>query len=164
MAQAIRLELAILPESLWRRRRYRLALLDYIIGEHFEYLSRNRARVMRRVGWNLERFTSFDRLVRLTLDLEEDRAFQHIAALDARMGMAARAVARRDFRNGAHDIEAGRKIDGLQHCALDGRLLCNGRNDDDRCNDGRKDERFFKHGGPPSKHSNTAAWTHAPPR
>ena len=99
---------------------------------------------MHRVGRNLEGFARLEGLVRLALDLEDHRALHHIAALDPRMGMAAGAVARCDFRNGAHDIEAGRKIDGLERRALDAGLLRHRRNDDDRRNGGRNDERFLK--------------------
>src|SRR5258708_2934719 len=62
------------------------------------------------------------------------------------MGRGAGAVAGWDFRKGAHDIEAGRKIDGLERRALDAGLLRHRRNDDDRRNGGRNDERFLKHG------------------
>ena len=105
------------------RRRQRFALLDDVVGENFKHLARNRARIVRRVGWNLEGIASLEGLVRLACDLEDESPFNHIAALDTRMGMAARAGAGRDFHDGALDVVARREIDGLQRRALDGGLL-----------------------------------------
>jgi hypothetical protein len=132
-----------------RRRHHRFALLDDGIHEQFDRLARNRTAVMRCVRRNLEGVAGLEGLVRLAVDLEDDRSFHHIVALDSRMGMAAHAGAGRDFYDGAHDVVARREIDGLQRRALDVGLLRNRRHYDDWRNAATTMSDFLSTASPP---------------
>ena len=81
-------------------------------------------------------------------DLDQDRALQDIGGLDARVRVAGHAIVRRNLRGCGHFRKARQEIDCLQRHSLDGRLLRNGQDDEDRRDERGKDEHLFEHGYP----------------
>src|SRR5215831_412585 len=99
-------------------------------------------------GWSRERHRCPEGLGRPAPDLDQDRALQDIGGLDARVRVAGHAIVRRNLRGYGHFRKARQEIDWLQRHSLDGWLLRNGQDDEDRRDERGKDEHLFEHGYP----------------
>ena len=106
----------------WGRQRF--ASLDHPSVNQF--VAGNRASVMRHQGLRLERIASLEHLFGLPVHLEDEVALHDETGVDPRMGVTARAAARRELHNRSHGGVARGIFDGANDGTLDASLLCDG--------------------------------------
>jgi hypothetical protein len=83
------------------------------MGESLEQPAADITNVMRFPGRELQRLSSFEKQVRLTIELRDGLSLEDIGTFNARMSMPARSAARLKFSNYAHRLVAWREVDRL---------------------------------------------------